>query len=67
MESIREVIFELNRVVSVDMCDFALIIAGVIDADYRGNVGIVLFNHSEYLGGFCFFLSQWMDKLGNVA
>jgi dUTPase len=21
--------------------------AGVIDADYRGNVGVILFNHSE--------------------
>ena len=26
---------------------WTIFIAGVIDADYRGNVGIVLFNHSD--------------------
>lgn len=26
---------------------FVSLLAGVIDEDYRGNVGIILFNHSE--------------------
>jgi len=40
-------------------------IAGVIDADYRGNVGIILFNHndSDFISKIkdFFFINNWLE------
>ena len=37
--------------------------AGVVDADYRGEVRVLLFNHGgeDFEGGFC----TWVTKRGN--
>ena len=32
---------------SIVTIDFLFLLAGVIDEDYRGNVGVVLFNHAK--------------------
>ena len=39
-------------------------IAGVIDYDYRGNVGVVMFNLSknEYKGNYCTHYLQYMHR-----
>jgi dUTP pyrophosphatase len=31
----------------LELVNFKIIFKGVIDSDYRGNVGVILFNHSD--------------------
>jgi dUTP pyrophosphatase len=37
------------------------VLAGVIDADYRGNVGVILFNHSDQI-----FMVQKGDRIAQL-